>query len=150
MKRHRRKASEIRKLRGKLLETVQNEGRITLTDLVALYGPSIGIRDTISDKGLAKRQLDILAREKAILFRRDGRDLVAAAKPSPQPPTTPAPALAPTTKPAQQPTPAEPVQANQTPELQALKAYAQHIEAFAEALKQQVTSLVKMVDTAQK
>ena len=150
MKRRRRSASEIRKLRSKLLEAVQQEGRVTLTDLVGLYGPSIGIKDTLSDKYLAKRQLDILAREKAIVFRRDGRDLVAAAKPAPQPPTTPAPPPAPTAKPAQQPTPAKPTEEIQNPELQAIKAYAQQVEAFAETLHRQVRTLAKMVEAAKK
>ncbi|MEE8586678.1 MAG: hypothetical protein V3T83_17695 [Acidobacteriota bacterium] len=129
---------------------MKKEGRISLTDLVGLYGASIGIKDTLSDKSLAKRQLDILAQEKAIIFRRDGRDLVAAAKPSPQPPTTPAPPAAPTAEPVEQAESAQPAEEVQSPELQAIKAYAQQLEAFAETVQQQVSNLVKMVETAQK
>ena len=118
MKRRRRKTSEISKLRNKLLEAVKKEGRITLTDLVGLYGLDIDIRDTISDRNLAKRQLDILAHANEIQFSREGRDLVATAptpKPEPAPvpiPATPPPtpsepaATPPTTEPAAKPEPA--------------------------------------------
>ena len=76
-KRTRRKASEIERLRSKILKVVKKERNITLTDLVRLYGASIGIRDTPSDKNLAKRQLDTLANADHISFKRNGRDLVA-------------------------------------------------------------------------
>ncbi len=151
MKRRRRKASEIRRLRTKLLEAVKKEGRISFTSLVDLYGPSIGIKDTPSDKIFGRKQLAILAQENKINVQQDGINLVASAKPSPQPPTTPAPHPAPTEKPAQQPEPAAaPTGAVRTPELQAVKAYAQQVEAFAETLHRQVRTLAKMVEAAKK
>ena len=176
MKRHRRKANEIRQLRNKLLEAVKKEGRINLTDLVGLYGPSIGIKDTPSDKNLAKRQLDILAKQGRIKVRREGRDLVATAQPMaepaiPAPPTPPAaepaipasptaptaepaippPPAPPAVKPAQQPEPAAaPSEAVRNPELEVIKAYAQQLDALTESLQQQVRTLVKMVEASAK
>ena len=137
MKRRRRKASEIRRLRTKLLEAVKKEGRSTLTDLIVLYGASIGIKDTPYDKIFARKQLAILAQEDKINLQLDGINLVTSAKPSPRPPTTPEPPAA--------PRPAEPAEEIRNAELDAIKAYAQQVESFAESLQQQVRNLVEMI-----
>lgn len=158
MKRRRRKASEIEKIRSKLKEVVKKEGRISLTDLVKLYGASMGLKDTISDKALAKRQLDLLASTGDIEFQRDGRDLVAEHKPPPQPAPPPQQFIY-TPRPAQKtvpPPPATPAPQEDTPEatpssttpnleLQAIRAYAEQVQALATTLQQQVETLVRMV-----
>lgn len=158
MKRRRRKASEIEKIRARLQEAVKKEGRISLTDLVGMYGASIGIKETISDKALAKRQLDLLASTGDIEFQRDGRDLVAEYKPPPRPAPRPQQPLY-TTRPAEKaepPPPAMPAPqedtAEATPsptapnlELQAIKAYAKQVHALAETLQQQVNVLTEML-----
>lgn len=173
-KRSRRKASEIEKLRGKILKIVKREGRISLTNLVRHYGSSIGIRNTPSDKNLCKRQLDILAKTTNIVFGRNGRDLyaqwVGEEEPAIQEVGVPAelerpPAAAismPVNEPA--PPPAVPAQAEaETPveapapppmpdlskaELKAIVAYARQVEAFAKTLQDQVATLVAMVNRA--
>lgn len=150
-KRSRRKASEIEKLRSKMLKIVQRESEITLTNLVRQYGASIGIRDTPSDKNLAKRQLDVLAKDGNIEFNRLGRDLVAkasapageAAAPQYEAPAAgPQAVAAPTLQ-----IPAAPAAASATttPELQAIRAYAQQMEAFSKSLQQQLEILIRMV-----
>ncbi len=153
-KRRRRTAKEIRKLRSDLREIVKRERRITLTDLVRDHGAAIGIRDTVSDKNLVKRQLDILASGNDCRFQREGRDLVASwrEKPTPAPAPTP-PAAAPAAEPAPEPTPppaAEPAPAAAAPsaDLAAIRVYAQQVEAFAKTLQHQLETLAEMLDRA--
>lgn len=149
-KRSRRKASEIDKLRSKMLKIVQRESEITLTSLVRQYGASIGIRDTPSDKNLAKRQLDVLAKNGSIEFNRFGRDLVAkAAAPAgvQAAPHYAAPAAAQAVAPVVQAPAAGGLAAHAaTPELQAIRAYANQMGELSNALQQQLQILVRMVD----
>lgn len=153
-KRSRRKASEIEKLRNKMLKIVQREGEISLTNMVREYGRSVGVKDTPSDKNLAKRQLDVLAKSGSIRFERHGRELIARSTgPAPQsvPPQPvtavrqPAAVAAVATPglPAVPPAPAT-AQAS-SPQLTAIRLYSQHMRDLSSTLEQQVSSLVQMV-----
>ena len=145
-KRTRRKASEIEKLRNNILKVVQTEGRITLTDLVRQYGTSIGIRDTPSDKNLAKRQLDILAKGDRVNFRRSGRDLVAEYRAPEEEKPVEAPVAAPEAP--GDGAPAAPTGTGGGDELDVIKAYALQVEEFSKSLQRQVSTLVRMVERA--
>lgn len=156
-KRRRRTAKEIRKLRSDLREIVKRERRITLTDLVRDHGSGIGIRDTVSDKNLVKRQLDILASGNDIRFQREGRDLVAsfreklqpAPAPEPPPPAPAPPAAEPVPSPAAAPAAeAAPPPASPPSDLAAVRAYALQVEAFAKTLQQQIETLAEMLERA--
>lgn len=175
-KRRRRTAKEIRKLRSDLQKIVKSERRISLTDLVRDHGAEIGIRDTVSDKNLAKRQLDILASGNDYRFQREGRDLVASWREKPTPaaaparpaaaPAAPAPAAAapaaaapaaPAPEPAPEPAPAAAPPSVAEPEgtaaappsdLAAIRAYVLHVEAFAKTLQHQLETLAEMLDRA--
>ncbi|MEE8586219.1 MAG: hypothetical protein V3T83_15350 [Acidobacteriota bacterium] len=160
-KRRRRTAKEIRKLRSDLQKIVKSERRISLTDLVRDHGAEIGIRDTVSDKNLAKRQLDILASGNDYRFQREGRDLVASWREKPTPAAAPArPAAAPAApapEPAPEPAPAAAPPSVAEPEgtaaappsdLAAIRAYVLHVEAFAKTLQHQLETLAEMLDRA--
>ncbi len=145
-KRTRRKASEIEKLRNKMLKIVQREGEISLTSLVRQYGASVGIKDSASDKNLAKRQLDILAKSGSISFDRHGRDLIArSAAPVGQQAAVVQPAMA-TAVPSLV-SPAPPAGAS-LPELKAARVYTRHLLDFSKSLQQQVDDLVRMIERA--
>ncbi|HSR51525.1 MAG TPA: hypothetical protein VLV83_11900 [Acidobacteriota bacterium] len=147
-KRTRRKAAEIEKLRNKILKIVKREKDITLTNLVRQYGASIGIRNTPSDKNLAKRQLDILAKGPDIQFNRQGRDLVAQYKGEEE---KPAEAAESRESAEGAPTPvAEALAEGNVPavELDVIKAYARQVEEFSKTLQRQIATLVRMVDRA--
>ncbi|HSR69333.1 MAG TPA: hypothetical protein VLU25_15465 [Acidobacteriota bacterium] len=146
-KRTRRKAAEIEKLRNKILKIVKREKEITLTSLVRQYGASIGIRNTPSDKNLAKRQLDILAKGPDVEFNRQGRDLVARYEGQEEKPAE----AASESGEAAAPTPvAEALAEGNVPavELDVIQAYARQVEEFSKALQKQIATLVRMVDRA--
>lgn len=166
-KRTRRKASEIERLRNKILRIVKKDRRISLTAMVAHYGVQMGVRNTPSDKNLVKRQLDVLAKSGDIDFGRAGRDLVArytgpdvadasigeeqeaAAAPAPAAIAAPAPApvLAPAAIPAAAPS-APAVAIGSNADLAVIRAYARQVEEFSRTLQDQVATLVRMVEKA--
>lgn len=157
-KRSRRKASEIDKLRNKMLKIVQREGEISLTNMVRQYGASVGVKDTPSDKNLAKRQLDVLAKSGSIRFQRHGRELIARST-SPAPPQAAARPVAAVPQPAAvaavatpglptAPPPATPLAASGqagTPQLAAIRLYTHHMRELSNSLQQQVSGLVQMI-----
>jgi len=155
-KRSRRKVSEIEKLRSKMLKIVKLEGEISLTSLVRQYGASVGIKDTASDKHLAKRQLDILAKSGGISFDRHGRDLIArSAAPAAQQAAAPPAAAAQPGAIAALASPglpvasaAPPVGSASAPELAAVRVYSQYMKGFSKSLRQQVSTLVRMIEQA--
>lgn len=152
-KRTRRKASEIERLRAKIFGVIQKENKINLTDLVGLYGSSLGVRDTASDKNLVKRQLDVLADSGRIHFGRDGRNLIARLVASPGAFNSPAAAPMEAAPMAAAPAPhaeAEPVAAPDISptDLDVIKAYAAQVEEFSRTLHAQISTLVRMIDRA--
>ena len=155
-KRSRRKAREIEKLRSKMFRIVQQEGEISLTSLVRQYGASVGIKGTASDKNLAKRQLDILAKSGRIHFDRHGRDLIARSaaagiEQAEAPPATATPpgaiavAATPGLPAASQ---ALPVGSASAPELEVVRVYSRQMKDFSKSLAQQVSALVRMIEQA--
>ena len=132
-KRRRRSRREIQKVRDHFLGAVLEEGKISLTELVAKYGSEIKVQNTASDKNLVKRQLDQLAREGALELRRDGRDLVAWVSKDGH--TTPQVAPAAETR-------------HTSDDLDVIRAYARQLEEFSRTLQDQISTLVRMVEKA--
>ena len=132
-KRSRRSRKEIQRVRDHFLGAVLNEGKISLTDLIAKYGSEINVQNTAIDKNLVKRQLDELAREGMLGLQRDGRDLVARVLGNGQPSTDTAAAV-------------------ETPrtggDLDVIRAYARQLEEFSRTLQDQISTLVRMVEKA--
>ncbi len=124
-KRSRRTLVEIRQIRDQAKAMVDKHGELTLSQLIGLYGSSLGVRDTPSDKNLVKKQLDRLAGSGEIDFLKVGRDLVAKTK-------------------------SDSVEESQDPpSLAALRIYALQVEEFSKTLQSQVRTLGRMVRNVQ-
>ncbi|MFQ5738042.1 MAG: hypothetical protein ACE5JX_03445 [Acidobacteriota bacterium] len=142
-KRKRRTLSEIRNIREQLLIAVEQDGKVTLSQLVARHGIKIGVKNTPSDRNLVKKQLDQLAQTNQIQFGKVGRDLVAQSRTQrPETAVKSPPVVA-----AAAPAPA-PVQQVPPANLSAIRAYAVQLEEFAKTLTAEIQTLVRMVEKA--
>ena len=142
-KRARRSRSQIQDIKSKALETVQNRGTVTLSQLISDHGTALGIRDTVSDRQLLKRQLFTLADEGQIRFSKKGSHLVARSKARRGRRSGAIPEVA---SPVSGEARAEPVVAvSGRPELEAIKAYAAQLEELARTLNDQIARLAKMI-----
>jgi len=139
-RRKRRSSVEVKRLQQHFLHAVQQEGKISLSGLISKYGPEVEVQDTASDKNLVKRQLDQLAAEGEIEFRRAGRELIAHVPSQP--------AKSETTEPADVDSlsagPGYPV------DLAVIRAFAVQLEEFSRTLQEQISTLVRMVEKASK
>jgi hypothetical protein len=126
----------VRDVQEHFLSGIKKEGRISLTELISKYGGEVDVKNTPSDKNLVKRQLDQLARSGQIEFRREGRELVAESAR-----TESAEELAAQAKPVFEMPPME---------LDVVRAYARQVEDFARTLLDQVSTLVRMIERAER
>ena len=171
-KRRRRKRAELQKIQKGLARAILKEGAASVSQLIAKNGSKLGLKSTPNDKNLIKRLLNAVD---GVEMEKRGRELYfvsqveappaveetpAAPEPAPEPVAEAAPEPEPEAAPEAEAAPepeTEPAEAapepeaaapapSLGPELQALRAYARQLEEFADALKNQVSTLVRMIE----
>jgi len=172
-KRRRRKRAELQKIQRGLTRAIRKVGAASISQLISRNGSKLGLKSTPNDKNLVKR---LLIAVDGVEMEKRGRELffvtqveappavapeappapettpepVADAAPEPEPEAVAAPEPEPEPEPAEaaaEPEASAPA-ASLAPELQALRAYARQLEEFADALKNQVSTLVRMIEKA--
>ena len=141
-RRTRRKGAEIRRIGRSVLQIVQTEGEITLTDIISKHGARIGVKNSPNDKALIKRQLSQLAKSGQIRFGRKGRNIVAVA--ATKSTGRAAPARVPSSSPVSAP-PALAASSATVHQLEAVEAYAEQLQEFARTLQDQIATLLRMI-----
>lgn len=172
-KRRRRKRAELQKIQRGLARATRKAGAASISQLISKNGPKLGLKSTPNDKNLVKR---LLTAVDGVEMEKRGRELYFVAQveappavaaeapaapettPEPEPEAAPEPeaeaVAAPEPEPEPEPAEAAPETeasapaASPAPELQALRAYARQLEEFADSLKNQVSTLVRMIEKA--
>ena len=144
-KRNRRTKAQIHKIRNKALQTILDQGTITLSQLIVGHGEQLEVRDTPSDRHLLRKQLAALDAEGKIQFSRQGRDLVARSSAGLEATSGVVPELASATAPGGVRVQLTVSGLPENPELEAIKAYAGQLEALGQILNDQIARLVRMI-----
>ncbi|HXK62204.1 MAG TPA: hypothetical protein PLP42_20145 [Acidobacteriota bacterium] len=129
---------EVKRLQEHFFRAVQQEGRISLSNLIAKYGSEVDVHSSASDKNLVKRQMDQLAAQGQIEFHRAGRELIAQLPGRSEKSQTQNSAMA-ASSPADLTSPVD---------LAVIRAFAVQVEEFSRTLQEQISTLVRMVEKA--